>query len=138
MGYGDIWTEHPYYEEISTLTRLSHDGHLNKKGREAYDKKIQEMFDEMYFDGWNTEGHEPKWESAKKAMLEGCDEQVYRDYSLELIDGKLYHYDDTESDGWGYCDTPDCKTPCHATEGHGLELFNGLCYDCHRGGPIDY
>ena len=42
-GYGECWTEHPYYEEISTLTRLSHDGHLNKKGREAYDKKIQEM-----------------------------------------------------------------------------------------------
>ena len=35
-----------------------------------------------------------------------------------------------ESDGWGYCDNPDCKTPCHATEGHGLELFNGLCEVC--------
>tara|TARA_R100000458_G_C8135986_1_gene149063 strand:+ start:264 stop:665 length:402 start_codon:yes stop_codon:yes gene_type:complete len=131
-GYGQCWTEHPYYEEISTLTRLSHDGHLNKKGREAYDKKIQEMFDEMYFNGWNTEGHEPKWESAKKAMLEGCDEQVYRDYSLELIDGKLYHYDDTESDGFGTCDMTKCNTET------AVELWNGLCLDCHRGGPIDY
>ena len=75
-GYGECWTEHPDYEEIATLTRLSMDGHLNKKGREDYDKRMQEMFDEMYFDGWNTEGHEPKWESAKKAVIHRCIETI--------------------------------------------------------------
>ena len=88
----DCWTEHSYYSEISYLTNLQMEGFIAKDKMKEVDQKINAMFDEMYLEGVNCEGYEPKWEVVKKAMLEGtCADSVYHDYSIELKDGKLYH-----------------------------------------------
>ena len=127
------WTQHYHYEEINTLTTLQMDGFIAKEKMEEVNAKIDKMFDQMYFEGVNCEGYEPKWEVAKKAMLEGkCDEKVYHDYQLQLINGKLYH--SFESDGFGTCEMTDCNS-----SEQGVNLYNGLCKNCAaiEEGPID-
>jgi hypothetical protein len=104
----ECWTSHYHYDEIASLTdvqfAMRESGISNDdKAMKIIDDKINAMFDEMYLEGVNCEGYEPKWELVQEALTkvdsEGKfigNENILGDYGYFCIDGIVYEEWDSD------------------------------------------
>tara|TARA_R100001244_G_scaffold122002_1_gene91658 strand:+ start:100 stop:456 length:357 start_codon:yes stop_codon:yes gene_type:complete len=90
------WTEHYNYSEISNLTSLSHGdyGKVSKQSYKAIDRRIQELFEESWYEGYHGEGWCPSEASFRESLKDGWTPEYpfQQCYELVFVNGRVLQW----------------------------------------------